>query len=125
MSKEVAKLPNGEIVGEMSFVETGTASATVKAADRSLLLAVPQQQLSVKLQQNVGFASRFYRAIAAILVDRLRDQLMRRGFGRLAYKRGQSLEEDIEYEDELDLGMLEQTAIAGTRFDWLVKQMRG
>jgi bacteriocin-type transport-associated protein len=125
VSKEVAKLPNGEIVGEMSFVETGTASATVKAADRSLLLAVPQQQLSVKLQQDVGFASRFYRAIAAILVDRLRDRLMRRGFGRLAYERGQSLEEDIEYEDELDLGMLEQTAIAGTRFDWLVKQMRG
>jgi CRP-like cAMP-binding protein len=124
LEREIAKLATGEIVGEMSFVETGQASATVKSFDNSLLLALPKLELAEKLQQDRGFAARFYRAITVVLVDRLRDRLIRRGFGRLAYDKDQLLAEDIEYEDELDLNVLEHMALAGARFDWMLKRFK-
>jgi CRP-like cAMP-binding protein len=123
VSKEVAQLPSGEIVGEMSFIDMGNASATVTTATSSSLLGIPKVKLATKLEQDLGFASRFYQAMAVILVDRLRDRLSRRGYGSLDYRQGESLEEDIEYEDELNLDTLEQTSLASTRFDWLVKRV--
>ncbi|MUG95835.1 cyclic nucleotide-binding domain-containing protein [Scytonema sp. UIC 10036] len=121
--KEIAKSVKGEIIGEMSFVETTTASATVKAAEPSVLLALPQHNLSEKLKQDTGFTARFYRAIAVVLVDRIRDRLFRRGFGKLAYQLDQILAEDIEVEDELNLDTLDNTALASARFDWMIKRL--
>lgn len=121
ISKEVTKLASGEIVGEMSFVETGKASANVESFEESLLLAIPQQQLVVKLKQDMQFASRFYQAIAVVLVDRLRDGLSRRGYGYIPHDF--QLDEDIEYEGELDLDLLKQTALAGTRFQWMARRL--
>ncbi|HIK05710.1 MAG TPA: cyclic nucleotide-binding domain-containing protein [Trichormus sp. M33_DOE_039] len=121
--KEIAKSVKGEILGEMSFVETTTASATVKAAESSVLLALPQHTLAEKLKQDTGFTARFYRAIAVVLTDRIRDRLFRRGFGKLAYQLDQLLAEDIEVEDELDLDTLDNTALAGARFDWMIKRL--
>lgn len=120
--KEIAQSIKGEILGEMSFVEATTASATVKAAESSVLLALPQQKLAEKLKQDPGFTARFYRAIAVVLVDRIRDRLFRRGFGTLAYQLDQLLAEDIEVEDELNLDILDNTALAGARFDWMIKR---
>lgn len=124
LDREIAKLATGEIVGEMSFVETGQASATVKSFADSFLLALSKLELAEKLQQDNGFAARFYRAITVVLVDRLRDRLIRRGFGRLAYDKDQLLAEDIEYEDEIDLNVLEHMALAGARFDWMSKRFK-
>ncbi|MEH1944905.1 MAG: cyclic nucleotide-binding domain-containing protein [Nostoc sp.] len=121
--KEIAQSIKGEILGEMSFVEATTASATVKAAESSVLLALPQHKLAEKLKQDPGFAARFYRAIAVVLVDRIRDRLFRRGFGTLAYQLDRFLAEDIEVEDELNLDTLDNTALAGARFDWMIKRL--
>ncbi|MEH1933590.1 MAG: cyclic nucleotide-binding domain-containing protein [Nostoc sp.] len=121
--KEIAQSVKGEILGEMSFVEATTASATVKALESSVLLALPQQKLAQKLKQNTGFTARFYRAIAVVLVDRIRDRLFRRGFGKLAYQLDQLLAEDIEVEDELNFDTLDNTALAGARFDWMIKRL--
>ncbi|MGM3305546.1 cyclic nucleotide-binding domain-containing protein [Anabaena sp. WFMT] len=122
--KEVAQLPQGEIVGEMSFVETGKASATVKASAISLLLAIPQQKLRTKLENDMGFASRFYRAITVVITDRLRERMISRGYRNVAYIQSQSVSETMEDEDELNLDTLENTALAATRFNWLLKQVR-
>jgi len=81
------------------FIDVRLPSATVKALEDSLVLSIPRQQLAAKLQQDVGFASRFYRVIATLL--RLQGMLSRLGYGRRVYK-GQPLDEAIEYEDELD-----------------------
>ncbi|MEH2137572.1 cyclic nucleotide-binding domain-containing protein [Nostoc sp.] len=121
--REIAQSVKGEILGEMSFVEATTASATVKAAESSVLLALPQQKLAEKLKRDAGFTARFYRAIAVVLVDRIRDRLFRRGFGKLAYQLDQLLAEDIEVEDELNLDTLDNTALAGARFDWMIKRL--
>ncbi|MBD2181935.1 cyclic nucleotide-binding domain-containing protein [Aerosakkonema funiforme] len=120
VTKDINQLSSGEIVGEMSFVETGKASATVASFEESLLLAIPQQQLAAKLKQDMQFAARFYRAIAVVLADRLRGGLIRHG-----YAQNTDLDGDIEYEGELDLDMLQQTALAGTRFNWMARRVSG
>ncbi|NJR50248.1 MAG: cyclic nucleotide-binding domain-containing protein [Leptolyngbyaceae cyanobacterium CSU_1_3] len=70
--REIARLNRGEIVGEMSFVDSRPPSATVRAAQASQVFAIPQAQLAAKLDRDVGFASRFYRALAMFLSNRLR-----------------------------------------------------
>jgi CRP/FNR family transcriptional regulator, cyclic AMP receptor protein len=70
--REIARLSRGEIVGEMSFVDSRPPSATVRAAQASQVFAIPQAQLAAKLDRDVGFASRFYRALAMFLSNRLR-----------------------------------------------------
>uniref|UniRef100_B8HRD4 Cyclic nucleotide-binding protein n=1 Tax=Cyanothece sp. (strain PCC 7425 / ATCC 29141) TaxID=395961 RepID=B8HRD4_CYAP4 len=121
--QEIAQLSSGEIVGEMSFVETATASATVVCRTSAQVLALPSSQLAAHLQQDYGFATRFYRAICVVVADRLREGLIKRGYSRLAFAEGQTLEDDLEYEDEIDLQTLEQTALARVRFDWMMKRL--
>ena len=123
VNQEINQLSNGEIVGEISFVETGKASATIECCKHSVLLSIPQQKLAAKLKQDMGFASRFYRAIAIILSDRIRDSLIRRGYGYISFMKGDYLDEEIESEDELDMNTLQQTALAATKFDWMIKRV--
>src|SRR5689334_11934451 len=61
---EVARLLSGEVVGEMSFVDSRPPSASVIAAEQSTVLAVPRSLLSERLQEDQSFAARFYRALA-------------------------------------------------------------
>ncbi len=122
--RELARRASGEIVGEMSFVEAGNASASIKCAENSLLLAIPQQLLREKLQRDRGFATRFYRAISLVLIDRLREGLVQRGFGQKAYTQDQQLANDVEYEDEIPLDVLEPTLLAGTRFKWMMNRLQ-
>jgi bacteriocin-type transport-associated protein len=124
VEKEIAKRVKGEILGEMSFVDGGVASASVKSLEKAWVLALPQKKLAAKFKEDRGFAERFYRSLALILSNRYLDLLVR---GSLADSRQSSVEmlsEDIEVEDELDLDLLERTAIAGSRFDWMIQQLR-
>ncbi|MEQ9356173.1 cyclic nucleotide-binding domain-containing protein [Coleofasciculus chthonoplastes] len=122
--REVARVSKGEIVGETAVVGSGTAPNTIQALDNSLVLSIPRQQLKVKLEQDVRFAARFYRAIAALLSDRLRSLITRIGYGRRTYSTGQLLDEDIEYEDELDISVMDQMSLAGSRFKWMLSRIR-
>jgi bacteriocin-type transport-associated protein len=125
VEKEIARRASGEMVGEMSFVETGVASASIRCAENSLLLAIPQDLLWEKLGRDRGFATRFYQAMAIALVDRLREGLVQRGFGQRAYNQDEMLANDVDYEDEIELEVLEQTLLAGTRFKWMMNRLQG
>lgn len=70
--RQIARLATGEVVGEMSFIDSRPPSATVQTLEESVVLAIPRTQLTVKLQEDVAFASRFYRALAILLSHRLR-----------------------------------------------------
>ncbi|MCC5661214.1 hypothetical protein LC608_30485 [Nostoc sp. XA010] len=48
-------------------------------------MSIPQNQLAVKFQQDVGFASRFYRAIATLFSNRLQGILSQFGYGIRVY----------------------------------------
>jgi bacteriocin-type transport-associated protein len=122
--KEVAKRVRGEILGEMSFVDGGVASASVKALENAWVLALPQAALAAKFKEDRAFASRFYRSLVLILSNRYLDLLSRAGATHLSEEQHELLSEDIEVEDELDFDLLEGTAIAGKRFDWMIQQVR-
>src|SRR5262249_14134644 len=53
---DIAGLEAGEVVGEISFVDSRPPTATVTAREDALVLAIPRRQLVAKLKQDVGFA---------------------------------------------------------------------
>lgn len=118
-NRQVATLMCGEVVGEMSFVDSHPPSASVRADEKSFVLAIPKTVLTKKIGQDLAFAARFYRAIAVFLSDRLRSTV-----GLLGYGEGSKLDDDIEYKDELDAEVLDNVALAGARFDWLQRRLR-
>jgi bacteriocin-type transport-associated protein len=118
--KEVGLSLKGEILGEISFIEAGLASATVKAKETCRVLSLPWEQLATKLETDQSFASRFYRSISIVLANRYRDRLRQRG---LSYLAQQDPEAGELAEDELDLEVLEETALGSVRFDWMLRQL--
>jgi CRP/FNR family transcriptional regulator, cyclic AMP receptor protein len=106
----LATLKAGEIVGEISFVDSRPPTATVRADAESIVGAVPRGALTGKLRDDLGFAARFYRSLAVFLADRLRATTGTLGGGRLA------LDENIEDEDELATHLLDGISMAGFRF---------
>ncbi len=122
--REIARLLRGDIVGEMPFVDDYPPATTVRAAEDSLVLMIPRQQLAVKLQQDVVFTSHFYRVIAILLSDRLQQIAGQFGYGRRVYSEKQALDEAIEYEDEIEPNILDGVSLAGARFDWMLRRLR-
>jgi CRP/FNR family cyclic AMP-dependent transcriptional regulator len=117
---EVARLLSGEVLGEISFVDSRPPSATVQAVEDARVLAISRRLLGCRLEQNAAFAARFYRALAVFLADRLRSTTSRLGYGQ-----GGALRDETEYEDELDPAVLDTVSLAGARFDMLLRRLRG
>ena len=119
--RSVATLGAGEVVGELSFVDSAPPSATVTAAEPSSLLAVPRDRLNAKLAEDQAFAARFYKAMALFLADRLRGTVRHFGYGQ---SEG-GLATDEVLEDELDDSILDSVSIAGERFDRMLRILAG
>lgn len=117
--REIAQLKCGEVVGEMSFVDSRPPSATVKALQDSIVLSVPRERLAAKLEQS-EFAARFYRALSVFLADRLRNTIYQFGEAKVAMT-----EKAFEGVDEVDPAVMEKVTMAGARFDWLLRRLRG
>ena len=117
---QLARLGAGEIVGEMSMLDSRPPSATVTAATTSTVFAVPRVALRAKLETDKGFAARFYRALCVFLANRLSRSDAMIGVG--ARSSSEMLESD---EDEITPGALENMALAGARFDWFLQRVRG
>jgi CRP/FNR family transcriptional regulator, cyclic AMP receptor protein len=84
-------------------------------------LFLDKRTLQRKLGEDIGFASRFYHALAILLSDRLRATEK-----RMMYGRDRSLEdESVRLKDELDIGVLDQVSMAGDRFERLLKRVEG
>ena len=119
-SQEVARLLAGEVVGEMSFVDSHPPSATVQAVTDGVVLALARPLLDARLTQNPAFAGRFYRSLAVFLADRLRHTTRRLGCGPV-----EVLQEAAAYEDELDDTLVANLTLACARFDWMLQRLRG
>jgi len=101
----VAELGVGDVIGEMSFVESQPPDVDVVAKIPSRVLAVPRDALMAELGQNAEFGGRFYKALATFLSDRLRSMT----------PRGQ--------EGELDDRLLDIMHIAGDRLHRLIEML--
>ncbi|NJO80606.1 MAG: cyclic nucleotide-binding domain-containing protein [Cyanobacteria bacterium RM1_2_2] len=116
--EEIARLKMGEIVGEMSFIDTRPPSATVKALENSLVWAIPRTRLSAKLMQDVEFASHFYHAIAVFLSDRLRLTVSRLGFD-------EEFSSDDDDESNINPQIIDNLELARARLNWLLNRLMG
>lgn len=117
--REIARLNAGEIVGEMSFVDARPPSATVKALEDSTVFAISKLVLNVKLAADLGFAARFYRALAIYLSTTVRERHRALGYGTdLPPDEG-----PLDDPDELDPSVLDGIYLAGERFDRMVKRL--
>ncbi|MBD2209645.1 cyclic nucleotide-binding domain-containing protein [Calothrix sp. FACHB-156] len=119
--KEFGRLWRGDILGETPFIEVQPSAVTVKTLEDSRVLKIPRWRLSAKLLHDVGFASRFYRVLAILLADKQQAIAQRLGYGRVTYSSGQSLEES--FSNELSTNSLGQVALAGARFEWMLKRI--
>jgi CRP-like cAMP-binding protein len=114
----MARRPSGEIIGEMSFVDRAPPSATVRAGEPTVVLALDKGQMERRLATNTGFAARFYKALAIYLADRLREEIAR-GNKAAGRKSGQF------EEDELDEAVLDNVSMAGLRFQDMLRTLMG
>jgi CRP/FNR family transcriptional regulator, cyclic AMP receptor protein len=111
---EIASLFSGEIVGEISFVDSHPPSASVIAVQDSHVLGISRQVLTDKLARDKTFAARLYRALAVFLADRLRNTVGCLGYG--------SKQQDVE-PDQLDDSSMDEISLAALRFDDLPRRM--
>ncbi len=118
---ELAQLGCGEIVGEMSFIDGRPPSATVKVLEEALVFGIPTSALAGKLRSDMGFSSRFHRALALFLSYRLRGTV-----GRLGHGKAEPIDDDQldDMDDELDPNLLDTVHLAGQRFSKLLQDLR-
>ncbi len=115
--REIARLNAGEIVGEMSFVDARPPSATVRGLEDSTVFALSKSVLNAKLASDLGFAARFYRALAIYLSTTVRERHRALGYGSYLPP------EEQDDPDELDANILDGIYLAGERFDRMVKRL--
>lgn len=109
----VGKIGGGEILGEMSFVDGRLPSATVQAVEECCVLSIPRSLLSEKLEEDVLFSLRFYRAITKFLSSRLRATVNHFGLDEnAALLASKSLNNNEEEEPD-------------HRLDWIMQRLGG
>lgn len=113
----LAVLESGEIVGEMSLVDPAPTAVSVEVVADSTLLRLPDARVREKLAADLGFASRFYRALCVFMADRMRQTTQRMGYGAGV--------EDAHARDELNEDLLDNVHLAGARFDRMLKRLAG
>jgi CRP-like cAMP-binding protein len=115
----LATLSCGEIVGEISMIDSRPPAASVIARKDGVVLALDNVDLRAKLASDIQFAANFYRAIATFLAERMRSTVQRMGYGK------QGKLDDAEVDGELDINVLDNVHLAGARFDRILKRFLG
>jgi CRP/FNR family cyclic AMP-dependent transcriptional regulator len=113
---EIAQMNVGEVVGEVSLVDSAPPLATIAARGSGLALFLEKKQLQQKLDEDDGFAARFYRALAMFLADRLRD-------ARASTSAASAPSERAFEKGELDMGILDRVSEAGERFNRMLQTL--
>jgi CRP/FNR family cyclic AMP-dependent transcriptional regulator len=120
-SREIGRISPGELIGELSFLDSRPPSATLRAREDSVSLAVPRDELATKLRWDAEFASRFYRSLGVLLAHRLR----RLNRFALTVDTTSLDEESFAPDEDLELDplVLELSALAGRRLEYLQSRM--
>jgi len=106
---ELVRLSEGEILGEMSLVDKSPPSASVRVTKKTVFLALDQELLRRKMEEDAKFAANMYRAIACFLSMRMRATIANLGYGNAP--------SNLEDEVELDEDILNKVHLAGMRFE--------
>ena len=108
--ESIAKLEAGEVVGEMSFLESRPPSVSVIVAKPSVIYRISREMINSRLTTNMEFRANFYFALALFLSNRLRKTTDQLGYG------------NPEEEDMIDSNILDGVAQAGSRFGQILNR---
>lgn len=108
----VARVASGEILGEVSLVDSRLPTASVIAETATTALLIDRGALAAKLRADLGFGCRFYHALAIVLAQRLQRNT----------PGGPPVDPAEDDTDDLESGLLDTMALAGLRFDQLLKR---
>lgn len=103
--EDIATLGTGEVVGEMSFLETRPPSVSVIAKKTSVVYKISRKDIELRFTANLDFKANFYYALALFLSNRLRKTTDQLGYGT-----------PEEEEDLIDTKILDGVAKAGSHF---------
>ena len=106
----LASVGPGEVVGEMSFLESRPPAVSVVASEDSMVYSIPKKTMVEKLDADIEFKSNFYYSMALFLSDRLRKTTNKLGYG------------SPEEEDLIDTNILDGVAQAGARFSQILNK---
>lgn len=109
-NQNIAMLGSGEIVGEMSFLESRPPSVSVIASKPSSVYCISRKLIETRLTTNLEFKANFYYALALFLSNRLRKTTDRLGYGI------------PEEEDLIDVNVLNGVSQAGLRFSQILQK---
>lgn len=107
---QIASLGPGEIVGEMSFLESRPPTVSVIASETSMVYSISRELMNQKLETDIEFRSNFYYSLALFLSNRLRTTTNQLGYG------------NPEEADIIDDNVLEGVAKAGARFSQILNK---
>jgi CRP-like cAMP-binding protein len=110
-------MESGEILGEMSLVDPAPTAVSVHVVSPATVLRLSDAVVRDKLATDLGFASRFYRALCVFMADRLRATTTRFGYGKAS--------DETRARDELNEDLLDTVHLAGARFDRMLKRLAG
>lgn len=109
-TESIAILEAGEIVGEMSFLESRPPSVSVIVSKPSVIYHISREMINSRLSTNMEFRSNFYFALALFLSNRLRKTTDQLGYG------------NPEEEDLIDTNVLDSVSQAGSRFGQILNR---
>jgi CRP/FNR family cyclic AMP-dependent transcriptional regulator len=115
--EQIAVMESGEILGEMSLVDPAPTTVSVEVVTEATVLRISDAKVREKLETDLGFASRFYRALCVFMADRMRQTTQRFGYGKAT--------DDKNDKDELNDDLLDNVHLAGARFERMLKRMAG
>jgi CRP/FNR family transcriptional regulator, cyclic AMP receptor protein len=116
---KLADVGVGDIIGEMSMLDSSLTAASVRVEQTSLVLVVPKSILQVKLTEDAPFAGRFYKSLALFLAERMRYAIRRMGYGKDAAMSA------IDADDETAGEVLDNVHPAEARIDRMLKHLSG
>ncbi len=106
----IATINHGEMVGEMSFLESHPPSVSVIAIDHTTVFSISKDLVRKRLDTNMEFRANFYYAISLFLSNRLRKTTSQLGYG------------DQEEEDAINENVLDGVSQAGSRFNQILQK---
>lgn len=116
---KLESLSTGEMLGEISLLDSRPPSATVVAIEPAAVLRIERTALNARLESNRAFAARFYKALAVFLAQRLRKTVAVFGYGDVRDERAEPGQED-----EIDPELLDNLSLAGARFNIILDKLR-
>lgn len=116
---ELERLSAGEMLGEISMLDSRPPTATVVATEPSEVLRIDRTAVDARLATNTAFAARFYKALAVFLAQRLRKTVATFGYGE-----ARAGDEHQINEDEIDPALLDTISLAGARFNMILDRLR-